>query len=270
VQGAANQNIVITGTNFAAGFANNGGTVSFGTGITVGNVTRNSATQLTAQVTIAANAAPGAHNVTVTNPGGIAATLAGGFTVTAAPVLSITSLNPAASVQGVTNLNVVITGSNFATGFVNNGGTVTFGAGITVTRVTRNSATQLTARITVAANAAVGTRNVTVTNPGGAATTLTGGFAVTAAPTITSLSPPSATRGSANVQVTITGTNFATGATVTFSGSSITVNSVTRLSATQVRATITIAANATRNARNVSVINPDGGVATRTGGFTIN
>ncbi|MCU1458201.1 MAG: hypothetical protein JWL73_2293 [Actinomycetia bacterium] len=270
VQGAANQAIVINGTNFAAGFADNGGTVSFGPGVTVSSVTRNSATKLTAQVTVAANATVGSRDVTVTNPGGIGATLTNGFSVAAAPVVTISSVTPASAIQGSANKVIVISGSNFAAGFVNNGGTVSFGAGITVNSVTRNSANQLTARITVAANAAIGSRNVKVTNPDGTSATSVGAFSVAGAPTITSVSPNSANRGSNNLQVTINGTNFASGVTATISGNGITVNSVNRLSATQVRLSVTIAGNANRNSRNVSVINPDGGIALRSGGFTVN
>jgi hypothetical protein len=56
------------------------------------------------------------------------------------------------------------------------------GSGITVTSTTVNSATQITANITIAPAAALGARNVSVTNappvvsPGTA--TLTGGFTV--------------------------------------------------------------------------------------------
>ena len=267
-QGQTNQAIVITGSNFATGF-NNGGSVSFGAGITTNSVTRNSATQLTAQITVAANAALGLRDVTVTNPGGISATLPNGFSVTGAPVIAVTAVNPNSRMQGATNQAIVITGSNFATGFTANGGSVSFGAGITVISVTRNSATQLTARITVAANAAPGARNVTVTNPGGASATLVGGFSVTVAPTITSVSPASAPRGTANLQVFVNGTNFAAGATATISGGGLTISGVTRLSATQIRMTVTIAAGANPTARNVTVTNPDGGAVTRTGGFTI-
>ena len=49
-----------------------------------------------------------------------------------------------------------------------------------------------------------------------------------------------------------------------FSGTGITVNSTTFVSATQVTASITIAAGAATGARTVTVTNPDGGAGTLT------
>jgi len=70
-----NLQVIITGTNF------NGATaVSFGTGITVNSFTMNSATQITANISITPGSAPGARDVSVTTPG-VTATLTGGFTV---------------------------------------------------------------------------------------------------------------------------------------------------------------------------------------------
>jgi hypothetical protein len=54
-----------------------------GPGVTVANVTIPSATQLLATLGVAVDAPVGARDVTVTNPGGSVATLAGGFAVTA-------------------------------------------------------------------------------------------------------------------------------------------------------------------------------------------
>jgi hypothetical protein len=68
--------VTLAGSNFQ-----NGATCSFGTGVTVNSCTFNSATQLTANITIAAAATVGTRNVTVTNPDGQSALLAGGFTV---------------------------------------------------------------------------------------------------------------------------------------------------------------------------------------------
>jgi hypothetical protein len=85
-------------------------------------------------------------------------------------------VNPKAGNQGQTLNNVIITGLNFT------GATaVSFGAGITVNSFSVNSDTQITASITIAANATLGTRNVTVTDPNGAGT-LSSGFTVNLAP----------------------------------------------------------------------------------------
>ena len=75
----------ITGTGFGSG-----STVSFGSGITVSNLAVASSTQLTATLTIAAGAALGSRDVTVTNSIGGSGTLAGGFTVASAGPASLT------------------------------------------------------------------------------------------------------------------------------------------------------------------------------------
>jgi len=76
--------VTIIGTGFASD-----ATVSLsGTGITVSNVSV-TATQITATLTIAAGATLGARDVTVTNPGGGAGTLAGSFTVTSASPVTL-------------------------------------------------------------------------------------------------------------------------------------------------------------------------------------
>ena len=85
-------------------------------------------------------------------------------------------------------------------------------------------------------------------------------------PTITSLNPASAYRGS-TVSVTITGTNLG-GATAVSFGSGITTNSFTVDSPAQITTSIAIASSAAVGARDVSVTTP-GGTATLTGGFNI-
>jgi hypothetical protein len=95
-------------------------------------------------------------------------------------------------------------------------------------------------------------------------------FTVNAGPSVTSTSPSAGDRGATAFNVTITGTNFVSGASVAFSGTGITLNSTTFNSSTQLTANITIASNATTGSRNVTVTNPDAGVATGTGVFTVN
>src|SRR5262249_35694892 len=85
-----------------------------------------------------------------------------------------------------------------------------------------------------------------------------------AAPTITSLMPNSGP-AAGGTSVTVTGTGFQSGATVTFNGTPGT--SVMVVSATS----ITVVTPAmTAGLVNVAVSNPDGQVATATGGFTAN
>ena len=170
---------------------------------------------------------------------------------TSAPTVS--SVSPT---SGSTNggTGVTITGTNFAAG-----ATVTFG-GTAATNVSFVSSTSITA--TTPAHAA-GAVSVVVTNTGGQSGTLSSGFTYTApAPTVSSVSPNS---GSTNggTAVTITGTNFAAGASVTFGGTAATNVSV----ASSTSITATTPAHAA-GAVNVVVTNSGGQSGTLSSGFT--
>jgi hypothetical protein len=91
-----------------------------------------------------------------------------------APVApTVTSVDPNTGNQDQT-LDVTIAGTGFT------GGTLdSFGDGITINSSTVDSDTQITANITIDPGAILGTRDVTVTTPGGT-DTLTAGFEVTA------------------------------------------------------------------------------------------
>jgi hypothetical protein len=233
-------------------------------GVTLNSTTYVSATSLTANITIAAGATTGANSATLTNGDGSSATKASAFTVNAAP--TVTSAAPSSRGQGAASQNITITGTNFESG-----ASVSFSAaGVAVNSTTYVSATSLTANITIAAGATTGANSVTVTNADHSVATGTGVFTVNAGPSVTSTSPSAGDRGATAFNVTITGTNFVSGASVAFSGTGITLNSTTFNSSTQLTANITIASNATTGSRNVTVTNPDAGVATGTGVFTVN
>jgi uncharacterized repeat protein (TIGR01451 family) len=97
---------------------------------------------------------------------------------------TITSVTPNQGNQGQT-LGIVITGSQ-----LNRVNAVDFGAGITVNSITVDGPTQITVNISISTNAALGSRDVTVTNPTGT-DTLTGGFTVQQSQTVM----PSGTAG---------------------------------------------------------------------------
>ncbi len=258
-QGAVNQTITITGTNFQTGAV-----VSFsGTGITVNSTTFTNSTHLSVNITVAANATVGAHDVTETNPDTGTTTLTGGFTVNAAP--TVTSLNPSSRGQGAASQSITVNGANFQSG-----ATASFsGSGITVNSTTFNSATKLTVNITVAGNATAGAYDITVVNADGGVGTLSGGFTVNAAPTITSLSPGSQAQNTSNHTIIVNGSGFVSGASVSFSGSGITVNSTTFNNASKITLSVSVSSSAATGARNVTVTNPDGGSYTLTNGFTV-
>ena len=232
--------VTITGTSFAAG-----ATVMFGSAA-ASNVVVVSGTQITA--TTPAGSA-GAVTVTVTNPGPQSGSLANGFTYVVVPTVSSVSPNNGPAAGGTA---VTITGTNFAAG-----ATVTFG-GAAATNVAIVSGTQITAT-TPAGSAGGVTVTVTVNGQSG---NLTNGFTYIVAPTVSSVSPNtgSTTGGTA---VTITGTNFAAGATVTFGSAA--ASNVVVVSGTQITAT-TPAGSA--GAVTVTVTNPGPQSGSLANGFT--
>jgi hypothetical protein len=221
--------VTFTGANFASG-----ATISVSNpAITVSNVSVVSDTQITATFNIGANATPAAANVTVTTAAGTSA--AATFTNSSAQP-TLTLMTPTSIAAGST-VNVTLYGNNFGPSdsiTVNN-------SAVTVSNVVLVSSTEITATFTVAANASAGTATVAVSVAGGLSAEFT--FAITAAPpAIIFISPNSASVGS-TVPVTITGNNFVPGSTVT-AGAGVTVSNVIAVSATEITATFTIAANA--------------------------
>ncbi|MEA3108822.1 MAG: hypothetical protein QOI88_3427 [Gammaproteobacteria bacterium] len=181
----------------------------------------------------------------------------------AVPPPTLTAITPAAGVQGTT-VAVTLTGTNFTAGSV----VLVSGNGINQFGLVEVSATQLTTNIQISGSATLGARNVTVSTSGGVTAPVT--FTIVAkppAPTLTSISPNSGTRGS-TVTVTLTGTNFsAAGLAVNVSGSGVTPINVTYVSPTQVKADFVIGPNANTNNRNVTVTTSGGTSGSRT--FTV-
>jgi hypothetical protein len=258
--GAVSQSLTVTGTGFVSG-----ATTSFsGSNITVNSTTFVNATTLTVNISISSGALVGTRAITVTNPDAGNGTSGSIFTVNAAP--TVTAVSPTSRDAGAVNQNLTITGTNFITG-----ATVAFSTnGITVNSTTFNSATSLSVNISIASGATVGTRTITVTNGDGSVVTSGSIFTVNAAPTVTAVSPSSRAQGTSNQSLTVTGTNFITGATATFSATGITVNSTTFVSATSLTVNVTVASNAATGAGTISVLNGDGSTATSGSIFTVN
>lgn len=240
---AGGTSVTISGTNFQSG-----ATVSFG-GAAPSSVAVKSATQIT--VTTEAHPA-GPTSVTVQDPNGESSTLTNAFTYNSAtPTVSSVSPSTGPTTGGT---QVQITGANLLAGAM-----VLFG-GAQATFVAVNSATQISA--VTPANAA-GTVNVTVEVPGDAPGNAPNAFtyvAPAAQPTLSAVAPNS---GPSGTSVTLTGTNFVSGATVAFGGSNATTQFV---SATQITATVP---NLSAGAVNAAVTNPDGSSATLNNGFTV-
>ncbi len=242
---AGGTTVTITGTGFVAG-----ATVRVN-GVAATGVTFVSATQLRAN-TPAASA--GTYAIQVTNPDTQTGTLGGAYTYMAPP--AVTSISPTSgpTAGGTT---ITINGSNFGQ---DTGGSVRVG-GVLATGVTYLSSTQL--RATTPAGTA-GAQSVQVTNPDGQAATLASAFtySVAPSPTLSAISPVSGPTAGGTA-VTLTGTNFAAGATVTIGGTAAT--SVVIASSTRITA---VTPAGTAGARDVRVTLSGGQAATLTGGFT--
>jgi hypothetical protein len=252
------ESVAIKGSGFLSG-----ATSSFGSGIVVNSTTFKSSTELIASITIEPGASLGSHIVTETNPDG--GSDEGVFTVNNAP--TATSTNPSSRAQGTSNQTVAIKGTNFESGA---GLAASFsGTGITVNSTSFVSSTEVSANVTIAPNASIGARNVTVTNPDTTSATGTGIFTVSAAPTVGSTSPSSRGQGASKQTVAIKGTGFATGASVSF-GAGVTVESTTVVSSTELSSKVSIESAASPGVRTVTVTNADGGVGSLVGGFTVN
>ncbi len=183
----------------------------------------NSAGDLQTRINTSELATGALYTVTVTNPvpGGGESTNTPAITFTVGnPVPTLSSLSAYSAPAGSGDLVLMLQG----TGFVSTS-QVKFGTRDTLS-VDSASQTQQHLQITLPAAdlAAPGDVSVTVFNPtpaGGTTSALT--FTVTPpAPVITSLSPASATVGDGDTALTITGTGFYSGSSVTFNGTTLT------------------------------------------------
>jgi hypothetical protein len=265
-RGAVEKNIAIVGINFKTGTWTPASVLFSGNGITVNSVTRVNTLLLVVNLSVNPTAELTARSITVINPDGGRGTVTNAFTITPAPTIS--SLSPSSRGRGAANESVVVNGAGFVAGSWPSSSVAFSGTGITVNSVTRNSATKLTVSISIASDAQTGARAVTVENADGGLATKPNAFTVLDGPSITSVNPGSRPQGASSQNIVIGGSNFASGVAVTFSGSGITVNSVTRNSAGQLTVKISIASNAAVGGRIITVRNPDGGTATSA--FTVN
>jgi hypothetical protein len=215
-------------------------------------------TQLTGVILASDIAAGGTLNITVASPapGGATSNTVPLAVVNPAPAIS--GLSPNAVVVGSAAFPLTVNGSGFVPGAVVNWN----GSARTTTFV---NSSQLTAQITAADVASIGTANVTVFNPtpgGGVsnAATLTISNQPNPTPAITTLAPNSIAAGSAAFTLTVNGTSFVPGAVVNWNGSP---RATTFVSDSQLTAQITAEDVAAQGVASVTVVNPapGGGVS---------
>jgi hypothetical protein len=238
--------VTLTGTGFVvsgggASCSNGVTTVGItGSGVTTGDVSIANGT-ITVTFTVAPDAPPQSHDVTVANSRGASNPLK--FNVGLATP-TITSISPSSGLRGTT-VTVTLTGTNF----VSNSGptTVQVGPGnkIGISNVNVKSDTSLTATFNIFTDATVGNYSVFVSTPRGGQSNAIEFDVKSSTPVLTSISPSSGVRGT-SIQVTLSGKNFAaTSPTVKISSAGITVTNTAVVSDTSLTATFTIAPTAT-------------------------
>jgi hypothetical protein len=252
--GSSGQTITLTGTNFFSDSQ-----VQFNGSSRP--TTFVSATQVTVQLTTSDLAQAGSQNLRVVNTEGLGWT-SNPLTLTinaTNPVL--TSISPTSATAGGGPITLTATGSNFAsTSTIQVNGanrTTTFG-----------SSTQLTATLTAADLAVAGSLSIAVNTPSsGTSAALT--FTVNnPGPSLTSLSPSTATAGGAAFTLTVNGSNFVSGSVVQVNGSNRTT---TFVSNTQLTAAIPASDIASPGSLSVTVTNgPPGGGTSAALTLTVN
>ncbi len=240
--------LTLTGAGFVSGCT-----------VTVGGLAATSVVFVnTSTVTCVTSAllATGSHTVVVTNPDASTDSLVGGYTATAAAAPTVTSIAPTSGAS-LTAVPLTLTGTGFVSGC-----TVKVG-GLSCTSVVFVNSTSVTC--TTAATLAAGAHDVVLRNPDTQTGTLAGGYTAAAgAPTVTSISPTSGTALTA-VPVTLTGTGFVSGCTVTIGGDPAT--SVVRVNSTSITCDTpdTLASGA---AYDIVVTNPDTQTGSLVNGYT--
>lgn len=254
--GGATFTLTVNGTNFL-----NTSAVNWNGGAATTYVSK---TKLTAQITSTDIASPGTIKVTVTNPapgGGTSASKS--FTIDN-PVPSLLSISPTSATAGGATFTLTVNGANFVSG-----SKVEWNATKPATHYV--SSTQLTATITAADIKTAGTASVTVFSPtpGGGASGAKAFTIDNAIPTLTKLTPSSATAGGAAFTLTVTGTKFVSGSAVNWNGSPRTT---TYVSATSLKAAILSSDITTSGSAQISVTNPapGAGASATSLTFTIN
>jgi IPT/TIG domain len=233
-----------------AGF-NSDAVVSFnGTNLTTTVVNSN---QVTAAVPGALIATPGTVPVTVTS-GGATATPALTFTINPPPVIS--SISPTSASAGGSAFSLTVNGSGFGADSVVNFNSNT----LTPSSITAN---QVVATVPGNLITTAGTVGVSITT--GGVTSTAANFAIN--PSVTSISPSSATAGGPGFTLTVNGAGFTPGAQVQWNGSNLATSFVNssqltapvldNLIASQGSAQVTVVSSGlTSNAQTFTILPP--------------
>lgn len=189
------------------------------------------ASQLSVQIPSSLTALPGSFSITIVNPGAQASN-ALTFTVTAQSA-NARSLSPSSATAGGPAFTLTVNAGGLQNTIYSDAVVEWNGTPLVTTFV---SSTQLTAQVPASLIATPGTVNVTIVNPSansGAPAVFT--ILPASPPALTSLSPTSTTIGTSAFTLTVSGSNFTSGATVLWNGSSL---ATTFVSPTQLTAQV--------------------------------
>ena len=238
--GGPNFTLTVNGSNFSPTSA-----ISWNGQLLV--TTYITATQLTANIPANLIGSAGTANVTVTTPSaGTSSPLT--FTIATPTGPAITSISPSFATPGSGSFIMTVNGTGFTAA-----STVQWNGSPLVTTV--SGPTQLQASVSSTLLVAAGPASVTVVT--GSTTSNAVSFTIGApnTPSLTTLSPSTATVGGPQLTLTVTGSNFASGATVLWNGGLL---STTFVSAAQLTAVVPASLIAAIGTANVTVMNPSG------------
>ena len=279
--GAVDKVINIAGTNFVAGARTAiDMTPDQTVGIHVTSVVVNSATSITAKVSVDENVQIGARKLVLTNDDG-GATVQSTLdlvTIVSPPSFSSIQLGETLGVttvgRGATSVTLAIRGSGFSANPV-----VSFGANSGITVKPGLSAVNgqlISGQIDVGTGAAAGSRDLYLSNADGGTVIVPNAITVNTPPSLTGISPSNLGIGSKGTLV-ISGVNFATSASVSFqlngqTDSTITVTKTRYVSSSRVEIDVQVSSNALPGGRGVVFNNGDGSpvLVTPTGTFNVN
>jgi photosystem II stability/assembly factor-like uncharacterized protein len=247
--------LTLTGSNFVAASKVAWKGIQFTT-------TFHSQTSISAVIPASDLATAGTAAVAVVNPapeGGTSAALT--FTIVD-PVPTMTALSPVSATAGGSAFVLTVSGTNFvaASKILWNGSPLT---------TSFVNATKLYATIPAAEIAKAGSATVAVSNPApGGGTSVAHAFAINnPIPTVTALTPASATAGGAAFVLTVTGTKFVSTSKVLWNGAALTT---TYESSTKLTATVPAAEIAKAGSAAIVVTNPaPGGGASAAHAFPV-
>ena len=242
--------------------------IDFGDGIRINEVKRGGGGGIKVNVTITQNTHPGLRDVTVTDPDGESYTKKYAFKVTKG--LRIDSVEPNQGEPGELLLPVQINGEGFDPDSID---IISFGEGIGI-NVHSIQPDTLDIDVSIADDAPLGSRNVTVINQDGNKYTKSRAFKVIQRLLITSVTPNEGEQGN-DIGVTIKGKGFDLNITendIDF-GDGIRINRAKRDQGgggiKGIKVNVTITQNARLGLRDVTVTNPDGQNCTKKRAFEV-